>query len=282
MRALITVFLLLVVICQALAQSDDTIANFRETLAKTPDDGATHYALASYLMDTDGDLNEAVLHFERAEELEFQPQGVIYRLSRINARRGLNSEALEQIEALAEGGFGYPGLIENQADFEKIADDARFVAAVETMRAARFPCMPDERHHAFDFWIGDWTVTQNGQFAGTNNISAILGHCVIFEEWESASGGKGKSFNYYDPGYDHWRQIWVSDSGSVVEYTGKARDGGIFYTAETVDPADGSVTLHKFEFTRHENGDVRQFWQTSTDGGETYSTIWDGRYAPKE
>jgi len=105
---------------------------------------------------------------------------------------------------------------------------------------------------------------------------------VIFEEWESASGSNGKSFNYYDPGYDHWRQIWIGDSGSIIEFTGKARDGGIFYTAETVDPADRSVTLHKFEFTRHENSDVRQFWQTSTDGGETYSTIWDGRYAPKE
>lgn len=282
MRALITGLLLLMVVGPVLAQNDDTITNYLETLAKTPDDGATHYALASYLMDNDGDLDEAVLHFERARDLEFQPQGVIYRLSRINARKGLYPEALEQIETLAEGGFGFPGLIENQADYAEIVGDPRFVAAVETMRAARFPCMPDERHHAFDFWIGDWAVTQNGQFAGTNNISAILGHCVIFEEWESASGSKGKSFNYYDPGYDHWRQIWVSDTGSVVEYTGKARDGGIFYTAETVNPADGVVTHHKFEFTQYENGDVRQFWQTSTDGGETYSTIWDGRYAPKE
>lgn len=282
MRALITVLLSLMFACPALAQSDDTIANYREILEKTPGDGATQYALASYLMDTGGDLDEAVLHFEKARELEFQPQGVIYRLSRINARRGLNSEALEQIETLAEGGFGFPGLIEKQADYAKIADDPRFVAAVETMRAARFPCMPDERHHAFDFWIGDWTVTQNGQFAGTNIISAILGHCVIFEQWESATGGLGKSFNYYDPGYDHWRQIWISDSGSIIEFTGEARDGGIFYTAETVNPADGVVTHHKFEFTQYENGDVRQFWQTSTDAGESWSTIWDARYAPRE
>ncbi len=282
MRALTTVLVSLLVSCSALAQSDDAVANYREILEKTPDDGATHYALASYLMDNGGDLDEAVVHFERARELEFQPQGVIYRLSRINARRGQSVEALEQVETLAEGGFGLPGLIENQADYAEISNDSRFVAALETMRAARFPCMPDERHHAFDFWIGDWTVTQNGQFAGTNNISAILGHCVIFEEWESASGSKGKSFNYYDPGYDHWRQIWIGDSGSIIEFTGEARDDGIFYTAETVDSADGSVTLHKFEFTRYENGDVRQFWQTSTDGGDTYSTIWDGRYTTKE
>ena len=282
MRALITVLLSLALACTASAQSHDTIANYREILEKTPGDGATHYALASYLMDNGGDLDEAVLHFERARDLEFQPQGVIYRLSRINARKNLNSEALEQIETLAEGGFGYPGLFENQADYAAIADDPRFVAAVETMRAARFPCMPDERHHAFDFWIGDWTVTANDQFAGTNNISAMLGHCVIFEQWESATGGLGKSFNYYDPGYDHWRQIWISDSGSIIEFTGEARDGGIFYTAETVNPADGVVTHHKFEFTQYENGDVRQFWQTSTDAGESWSTIWDARDVPKE
>ena len=250
MRALITVLLSLALACTASAQSHDTIANYREILEKTPGDGATHYALASYLMDNGGDLDEAVLHFERARDLEFQPQGVIYRLSRINARK----------------------------DYAAIADDPRFVAAVETMRAARFPCMPDERHHAFDFWIGDWTVTANDQFAGTNNISAMLGHCVIFEQWESATGGLGKSFNYYDPGYDHWRQIWISDSGSIIEFTGEARDGGIFYTAETVNPADGVVTHHKFEFTQYENGDVRQFWQTSTDAGES----WDARYVPKE
>lgn len=282
MRSLIIVLLSLLVACPALAQSDDTIANYRETLAETPDDGATHYALASYLMDNGGDLDEAVLHFERAGELEFQPQGVIYRLSRINGRRGMNPEALKQVEALADGGFGFPALIENQPDYSGISDDPRFLAALETMRTARFPCMADERHHAFDFWIGDWNVTQNGQFAGTNNISAILGHCVIFEDWESAAGTKGKSFNYYDPGEDHWRQIWVSDTGPVVEFTGEARDGGIFYTAKTTNPADGAVTHHKFEFTQYENGDVRQFWQTSTDGGETYSIIWDGRYAPKE
>ena len=60
MRVLKAVFLSLLLVCQALAQTDDTIANYRETLAQTPDDGATHYALASYLMDSGGDLDEAM------------------------------------------------------------------------------------------------------------------------------------------------------------------------------------------------------------------------------
>ena len=151
-------------------------------------------------------------------------------------------------------------------------------AWAELDEPARFPCAADERHHAFDFWVGEWNVTQNGQFAGTNSVQPILGHCAIFEQWESAGGSFGKSFNYYDPGHDHWRQIWIGDSGSIIEFTGEARDGGIFYTAETINPADGSVTLHKFEFTQLDGGIVRQYWETSSDNGTTWTPIWDGRY----
>ena len=259
-------------------QIDTAIAKFREILAEMPDDGAAHYRLGSLLMDNNGNTDDAIAHFKRAAELGFQPVGVGYRLSRIYARTGHTGEALSQLEAIAAAGFGIPNLIDGQADYDSLKDQPRYLAALETIRAARYPCAADSRHRAFDFWIGKWNVSQAGQFAGTNNIQPILGHCTLFEQWESASGSEGKSFNYYDPGHDHWRQIWISDTGTFIEFTGEARDGGIFYTAETVNPADGSVTHHKFEFTQVGDGDVRQFWQTSTDGGETWATIWDGLY----
>jgi tetratricopeptide (TPR) repeat protein len=258
--------------------TDKAIALFTEIIEQAPDDGAAHYRLGSMLMDNGGDLDDAAAHFERAGELEFQAVGVAFRLSRIYAQTGRESDALDQLEIMANNGFGLPNLIEGQDDYASIRDDPRYAAALETIQAARFPCDSDEKHHAFDFWIGEWDVSQSGQAAGTNNIQSILGHCVIFEQWEGLSGTLGKSFNYYDPGYDHWRQIWVSDSGTVIEFTGQARDGGIFYTAETIDPADGAVTHHKFEFTQNDDGSVRQFWATSTDAKETWTTSWDGHY----
>ena len=243
-----------------------------------PLDGAGHYQKGIEKMDSVGDLAAAEKHFEQAGEMGFQPVGVAYRLSRIYASTGRNAEALEQVEFIAANGFGFPSLIDGEEDYAGIADEPRFIAAADTIRAARFPCQSKDEHHAFDFWIGEWNVSNNGQQAGTNNIQAIHGHCAIFEQWTSANGGEGKSFNYYDPAHDHWRQIWISDSGTVIEFTGEARDGGIFYTAETVNPADGSVTHHKFEFTQNEDGSVRQFWATSTDNKETFTTIWDGHY----
>ncbi len=268
-------------IAAAAGETDVAASKLRQILELTPDDGATHYQLGTILMDNGGDIFDAASLFERARELEFQPMGVAYRLSRIYARTGRGDDALEQLEIMASGGFGLLSLVEGQSDYDSVRDDERFNAALESIRTARFPCAADERHHSFDFWIGEWTVKQNGQFAGTSSVQPLLGHCTIFEQWESASGTFGKSFNYYDPGHDHWRQIWIGDSGSIIEFTGEARDGGIFYTAETVSPDDGSVTHHKFEFTVIEKDGVRQYWETSTDDGNTWQSIWDGRYERK-
>ena len=268
-------------IAAAAGETDVATGKLRQILELMPDDGATHYQLGTMLMDNGGDIFDAASSFERAGELEFQPMGVAYRLSRIYARTGREDDALEQMEIMASGGFGLLNLIDGQPDYDSVRDNERFGAALESIRTARFPCAADERHHSFDFWIGEWTVKQNGQFAGTSSVQPLLGHCTIFEQWESASGTFGKSFNYYDPAHDHWRQIWIDDSGSIIEFTGEARDGGIFYTAETVNPADGSVTHHKFEFTVIEKDGVQQYWETSTDDGDTWQSIWDGRYERK-
>ena len=96
--------------------TDKAIALFTEIIEEAPDDGAAHYRLASMLMDSEGDLDEAAAHFERAGELEFQPIGVAFRLSRIYAKTGRESDALDQLEIMANNGFGLPNLIAGQED----------------------------------------------------------------------------------------------------------------------------------------------------------------------
>ena len=44
----------------------------------------------------------------------------------------------------------------------------------------------------FDFWLGDWTVTNSkGQFAGENHVTVIQGGCGIQENSTGADGGSG-------------------------------------------------------------------------------------------
>ncbi len=249
---------------------------WKQHLAESPDDGSAHYRLGTALMSLDR-LDEAETHFRRAGELSFQPQGVGYRLARIQARRGEHELALDALESLAGQGFAMPALIENEADFDALKERPRFQAALESIRGARFPCKSSPAHRAFDFWIGTWDVSSQGAPAGHNEIIPVSGDCVLYENWTSVTGGTGKSFNFYDSAEGHWRQIWIGDRGGVIEFTGQFEDGVLHYTAETKNP-NGTTTLHKLDFYPNEDRSVRQHWQQSNDGGETWQVAFDGHY----
>jgi hypothetical protein len=54
--------------------------------------------------------------------------------------------------------------------------------------AAPAPCT-SEKHRQFDFWVGEWDVTENGQPAGHNKIVLVHGNCALNENWTSARSG---------------------------------------------------------------------------------------------
>lgn len=152
--------------------------------------------------------------------------------------------------------------------------------------AAQQPQRPDcsaPEYRQFDFWVGEWeVVTPAGQPAGTNRISRILKDCVLLEEWTSASGNKGRSFNVYSRSGRMWHQTWVDDAGVLLLLEGGIRDGNMVLEGETKRP-DGSGVLNRITWSVVDgNPDtVRQYWQTSTDGGETWTTAFDGTYRRK-
>ena len=265
----------------ALALSDgkteEAVSLYTAILQDYPEDGQAHYYLGSALMSL-GRLDEATEQFQAAGAAGFQPLGVGYRLARIHAQQGNNEAAIEQLESIAAQGFPAPQLIENEPDFDALEQDARFQAALAAIQNNRFPCRNNPKNREFDFWLGQWDVTSLGQRAGSNDIQLILGDCVLFENWSSASGTFGKSFNFYDANEDHWRQIWVDDTGGVVEFTGQFRDGALYYTGLTHDPSSGAEMQHKLTFTPNEDGSVRQLWEQSTDGGANWQVAFDGLY----
>jgi hypothetical protein len=55
-------------------------------------------------------------------------------------------------------------------------------------------------HRDFDFWVGDWTVTEplKGQPLGENRVERILGGCVLREQWTGSNGPVGESPSAYD------------------------------------------------------------------------------------
>lgn len=141
------------------------------------------------------------------------------------------------------------------------------------------PCDSPE-HHQFDFWAGVWDVSgRNGQVAGTNTITPILGGCVLQEHWRGAKGMEGVSFNRYDTSDHLWHQTWVDSTGSQLVLSGRLVDGRMVLAGDAHD-AHGAAVRDRITWTPGDDGTVRQVWEQSKDDGRTWTTVFDGLYAP--
>jgi hypothetical protein len=144
------------------------------------------------------------------------------------------------------------------------------------------PTCSAPEHQQFDFWAGEWDVTApNGQRAGGNRIERTLKGCALMEHWTSASGNEGTSINYYDRLTKQWYQSWMSDGGGALRMKGGLVDGSMVMETDPVTRPDGTTVVHKTTWTPNADGSVRQLWESTTDGGKTWTVAFDGMYVKK-
>jgi hypothetical protein len=135
----------------------------------------------------------------------------------------------------------------------------------------------------FDYWVGDWNVTDSagGISYGTNNVTLEEATCVIHEHWAGSRGGTGQSFNYYDPRTRVWQQDWVaSNAGSSLHLVGKLEGNTMVLEADIPGP-NATTIHHKAMWIPQPDGRVRQYWRQTTDGGKTWTIVFDGFYKKK-
>ena len=146
------------------------------------------------------------------------------------------------------------------------------------LAAAPPPPCGTPQHRQFDFWIGEWDVrTPDGKRAGTNRITGILGGCGLQENWTGAGGTTGTSLNTYDATRGLWHQTWIDSSGTVLLLEGTFRDGRMVLGGVTRQ-ARGATTHDRITWEPLGGGDVRQLWEQSSDGGTSWTVVFDGRY----
>jgi hypothetical protein len=148
-------------------------------------------------------------------------------------------------------------------------------AAAQTRAAP--PRCDDAEFRRFDYWVGDWEVTAGGQPAGRNLVTLEEDGCVIHEHWKGARGGTGQSFTFYDRRDGKWHQMWVSNSGAMLYLTGAFKGSTLSLEGTTPQP-DGSQLLNRLSFHANPDRSVRQYWETSADGGKTWNPVFDGLY----
>lgn len=141
------------------------------------------------------------------------------------------------------------------------------------------PCKAAE-YRQFDFWIGDWEVRNpDGEIAGHNTIERILDGCALKESWRGAKGSVGYSFNTYDRSHGQWHQTWVDANGLLLRLDGGMDEGSMVLRGE-MPTREGGVAKTRISWTPEDDGRVRQHWEASKDGGETWQTVFDGLYVP--
>lgn len=156
----------------------------------------------------------------------------------------------------------------------------QFAAAPLAAQQATEACRAEE-HRQFDFWLGEWRVyTPDGKEAGTNRITRVANGCAVLEEWRSAAGPPGVSINFYDARSRTWNQHWVGGGGMILHLVGALSDGAMVMTGERATPAVRITDRIRWE--RQPDGGVKQTWETSSDGGRTWTTAFVGRYARVE
>jgi hypothetical protein len=129
----------------------------------------------------------------------------------------------------------------------------------------------------FDFWLGSWNVTVQGKPAGTNVIEPAMKGCALLEHWTSASGGHGTSLNFYDRRTKTWSQAWIDEGGNALHLSGGLAGGRMVLQSAPQTTPKG-VVVQRITWSKEADQSVRQVWESSTDGGKTWTVAFDGRY----
>ena len=145
--------------------------------------------------------------------------------------------------------------------------------------APQQPACTGSEYHQFDFWLGSWRVTDtSGEQVGRNHIERTLGGCVLHESWTATDGSKGESFNIYDRWSGRWHQTWVDEHGLLLQLDGGLQGTSMVLEGERLSP-EHTPMRHRITWTPLDARHVRQHWERSPDGGKTWQTVFDGRYA---
>ena len=142
-------------------------------------------------------------------------------------------------------------------------------------------CKQKPEHRQFDFWIGEWDVFSGEERVGESSIQQIIESCVIYENYSQKDGYTGKSFNFFDPHLQKWRQTWVDLRGMVSEFQGEAKQSTLLLEGESHYP-DGSRALRRMTFTPLGSDRVRQSSEISRDEGKTWKPHYDLTYIRKK
>jgi hypothetical protein len=145
------------------------------------------------------------------------------------------------------------------------------------------PCAAPEQKQ-LEFWVGEWDLTWPGEKQGqidrgTNSIHRQLDGCVVQENF---SGGhamhlRGMSLSIFDTRAGKWKQTWVDNEGSYLDFVGEFKNGQMIFARNAVRP-DGTNVIQRMVFKNITANQFDWSWESSSDGGKTWQVLWPIHY----
>jgi hypothetical protein len=133
----------------------------------------------------------------------------------------------------------------------------------------------------FDFFAGDWDtydVTDPSKVVARNQVTVVLDGCAVREVYEQDDGLVGESLSIYDASRRRWHQSWVTNRGSLLLLNG-GLEGERMVLSGPDRAADGTPSVLRAIWWK-EGADVREKAERSTDGGKTWTPVFDIVFRP--
>ena len=215
----------------------------------------------------------------RAGETGLSPIQLGVESARLYTVQGESDAAVSALRDLFGQGFTAVAFLDSDPVISSLAGNAGYDGLIEDMSVQAYPCGHTPGFSDFDFWIGEWDVhVAGGQMAGTNSITRQERGCVLVERWENTTGGTGMSINYLDLAANEWVQVWNAEGGTQINIRGGLTDDGMAMQGTIHYVANGTTAPFRALWTPLPDGRVRQFFEQSNDGGETWSPWFEGFY----
>ena len=249
---------------------------FESIAASDPGNGVAVIRRARSLM-LAGEIDRGIEIATEATKRADLPGRAFYVVGIGKMMKGDRAGAIQAIELAQAKGFNSVPALRNDPVLAPLRGDKRFEAVVAA--AIQASIAPEQKQ--LDFWVGDWDVYgRNGSQIGTNRLESMEMGRVIRESWTDAAGGTGQSINFYNPVTKKMKQVWVDPTGNVLEMEGTFQKGAMRFDG-VFTAINGTAAKHKTTLTPLPGGRVRQFIQTSSDDGKTYTVGFDAIYVPK-
>ncbi|NUM42378.1 MAG: hypothetical protein HUU45_12195 [Leptospiraceae bacterium] len=134
----------------------------------------------------------------------------------------------------------------------------------------------------FDFWLGDWLVyNKKGVKVGSNKVLSMQDSCLIQENWKS-TGQTGTSYNYYNNADSTWNQVYIDNSGTVLELKGRFVNNTMTLKSKPIKSTKSNFYYYnRITWKKINENEVSQVWDIVTEKDSIINVVFDGIYKRK-